>query len=85
MHGLGHNWMDLPNIIAGGAAGYFKLGQSVKLTNGSATANDTDAPSNMLLTTLANALGAKNADGSPITNYGSAPTGKAGEFSALKA
>jgi hypothetical protein len=84
-HGLGHNWMDLPNIIAGGAAGYFKLGQSVKLTNGSATANDTDAPSNMLLTTLANALGAKNADGSPITNYGSAPTGKAGEFSALKA
>jgi hypothetical protein len=83
--GLGHNWMDLPNIIAGGASGYFKLGQYVKLVSGTNTANDTDAPSNMLLTTLANAVGAKNADGSPITNYGSAPTGKAGEFSALKA
>jgi hypothetical protein len=83
--GLAHNWMDLPNIIAGGAGGYFKLGQYVKLTSGTATANDTDAPSNMLLTTIANAVGAKNADGSPITNYGSAPTGKAGEFSALKA
>ncbi|HKU43366.1 MAG TPA: DUF1552 domain-containing protein, partial [Polyangiales bacterium] len=78
--GLGHNWMDLPNIIAGGAGGYFKLGQYVKLTNGTGTANDTDAPSNMLLTTLANAVGAKQADGSPITNFGSAPTGKPGEF-----
>jgi hypothetical protein len=83
--GLGHNWMDLPNVIAGGAGGYFKLGQYVKLTNGNQTANDTDAPSNMLLTTLANAVGAKKADGSPITNFGSAPTGKAGEFAALKA
>jgi len=82
--GLGHNWMDLPNIIAGGAGGYFKLGQYVKLTQGSQTANDTDAPSNMLLTTLANAVGAKQKDGSPITNFGSAPTGKPGEFSALK-
>ncbi|HKP63969.1 MAG TPA: DUF1552 domain-containing protein [Polyangiales bacterium] len=82
--GLGHNWMDLPNIIAGGAGGYFKLGQYIKLTKGTQTANDTDAPSNMLLTTLANAVGAKNADGSPITNFGKAPTGKPGEFSELK-
>ena len=83
--GLGHNWMDLPNIIAGGAGGYFKQGQYVKLVNGTNTANDTDAPSNMLLTTLANAVGAKKSDGSPITNFGSAPTGKAGELTALKA
>jgi hypothetical protein len=83
--GLGHNWMDLPNIIAGGAGGYFKQGQYVKLTNGTQTANDTDAPSNMLLTTLANAVGAKKPDGSPITTFGSAPTGKSGELTALKA
>jgi hypothetical protein len=38
----------------------------------------------MLLTTLANAVGAKAADASPITNFGSAPTGKPGEFTALK-
>jgi hypothetical protein len=83
--GLGHNWMDLPNVIAGSAGGYFKQGQYVKLVNGNNTANDTDAPSNMLLTTLANAVGAKKKDGSPITNFGSAPTGKAGELTALKA
>jgi hypothetical protein len=83
--GLGHSWMDLPNLIAGGAGGYFKLGQYVKLTNGSETANDTDAPSNMLLTTLANAVDARRPDGSPISDFGSAPTGKPGELTALKA
>ena len=83
--GLGHNWMDLPNIIAGGAGGYFKLGQYVKLTRGSGTANDTDAPSNMLLTMLANSVGATMPDGTRITNFGKAPTGKAGEFDALRA
>lgn len=83
--GLAHNWMDLPNLIAGGAGGYFKLGQYIKLTNGSNTANDTDAPSNMLLTTLANSVGATMPDGSPITNFGKAPTGKPGELTALKA
>jgi hypothetical protein len=83
--GQQHNWMDLPNIIAGGAGGYFKLGQYIKLTRGSQTANDTDAPSNMLLTTLANSVGATKADGSPITNFGKAPTGKPGEIAELKA
>jgi hypothetical protein len=82
--GLAHNWMDLPIIIAGSAGGYFKQGQYVKLTTGTRTENDTDAPSNMLLTTLANAVGAKNADGTPITNFGKAPTGKPGELTALK-
>ena len=83
--GLGHNWMDLPNLIAGSAGGYFKQGQYIKLTSGNGTANDTDAPSNMLLTTLANAVGATKQDGSPYDNFGSAPTGKPGEFTALKA
>lgn len=84
--GQKHSWMDLPTIIAGGAGGYFKLGQYVKLTKGTDTANnDSDAPSNMLLTTLANSVGAKQPDGSPFTNFGSAPTGKPGELAALKA
>ena len=39
----------------------------------------------MMLTTLANAVGAKNADGSPMTNFGSSPSGKPGEITALKA
>jgi hypothetical protein len=84
--GLSHSWMDLPNIIAGSAGGYFKQGQYINLTTSERPGNnDTDAPSNKLLTTLANAVGATNDDGSPIENFGSAPTGKPGEFVELKA
>ena len=77
--GLGHNWMDLPVMLIGSCQGYFKQGQYIKMTTGAGTANDKDAPTNQLCTTLANALGV------PMTNFGSAPTGKAGEFTALKA
>ena len=55
--GLGHNWMDLPVMLIGGMKGYFKQGQYIKLTAGTGTANDKDAPSNQLLTTLANGMG----------------------------
>ncbi|HEX2657355.1 MAG TPA: DUF1552 domain-containing protein, partial [Polyangia bacterium] len=77
--GLGHNWMDLPVMVIGGCKGYFKQGQYIKMTTGSGTANDKDAPSNQLCTTLANAMGV------PMSNFGSAPTGKPGEFTQLKA
>lgn len=77
--GLGHNWMDLPVMLIGGMKGYFKQGQYIKLTTGTGTANDRDAPTNQLLTTLANAMGVS------MTNFGSAPTGKTGEIAALKA
>ena len=83
--GLAHMWMDLPTIVAGSAGGYFKQGQYLKLTKGTNLINDTDAPSNMMLTTLANAVGAKQADGTPFTNFGSSPSGKPGELTALKA
>jgi hypothetical protein len=77
--GLGHNWMDLPLMLIGGMKGYFKQGQYIKMTAGTGTANDKDAPSNQLLTTLANGMGVQMSD------FGSAPTGKAGEMTALKA
>jgi len=77
--GLQHNWMDLPVMLIGGMKGYFKQGQYIKLTTGTGTANDKDAPTNQLLTTLGNAMGV------PMMNFGSAPTGKAGEIAALKA
>ncbi len=76
--GLGHNWMDMPVMLIGGMKGYFKQGQYIKVTAQSNTANDKDAPSNQLLTTLANSMGV------PMTNFGSAPTGKAGEIAAIK-
>ncbi len=77
--GLAHSWMDLPLMLIGGCQGYFKQGQYLKVTTGTGTANDTDAPTNQLCTTLANAMGV------PMSNFGSAPTGKAGELAALKA
>lgn len=83
--GLAHSFMDLPVLIAGSAGGYLKQGQYLKVTSATNTSNDSDAPSNMLLTTLANAVGYRKSDGSPLTTFGSAPTGKAGEFTALKA
>lgn len=83
--GLAHNFMDLPILMIGGAGGYLKQGQYIKMTAGTGTANDRDAPANMLMTTLANAVGFRNTDGSPMTNFGKAPTGKPGEFTQLKA
>jgi hypothetical protein len=82
--GLAHSFMDLPIVIAGGAGGYLKQGQYIKMTKSGGTANDTDAPANQLMTTLANAVGYRNTDGTPMTNFGKAPTGKPGEFLELK-
>ena len=58
--GLGHNWMDLPVMLIGGMKGYFKQGQYIKMTAGTGTANDKDAPTNQLLTTLANGMGVRD-------------------------
>jgi hypothetical protein len=83
--GLTHDTRDLPTLIAGSCGGYFKQGQYVKLTRGADTNNQTDAPSNKLLTTLANAVGARRPDGSPFTDFGSTPAGQPGEFTELRA
>lgn len=77
--GYNHGYMDLPCLLFGSCQGYFKQGQHVRLTTGARIANDVDAPSNMLLTTLANSMGLG------LTDFGSAPTGKPGELGALKA
>lgn len=77
--GLAHSWMDLPIMLIGSCQKYFKQGQYLKLTAGTGTSNDKDVPSNQLLVTLANAMGV------PMTDFGSAPTRKQGEITALKA
>jgi hypothetical protein len=83
--GSGHSWWDLPTIIAGSAGGYLKQGQYLKLS-GAGSPIDYNAPMNQFWTTIANAVGARKADGSPMTNFGNpGPMGKAGEMSALKA
>jgi hypothetical protein len=75
--GREHNFMDLPIIIAGGASGYLKTGQYIKVTAQQNTKNDQDAPHNKLLTTLANACGV------PTENFGS--YGEPGQFDELLA
>jgi Protein of unknown function (DUF1552) len=81
--GKAHDFRDLPYIIAGSCGGYFKQGQYIKLTAQADTRNDADAPHNMLLTTLLNAVGATKSDGSPYETFG--PYGQPGEYTALKA
>jgi hypothetical protein len=84
-NGLAHHFADLPILVAGSGGGYLKQGQYVKLTTGN-TNSVSECPSNMLFVTLANALGFRNADGSPMTNFGKANTnGKMGEYMALRA
>lgn len=81
--GKDHDFRDLPFVLAGSAAGYLKTGQYVKVTKQADPKNDVDAPHNMLLTTLLNAVGCKGADGTPMKNFGT--FGKPGEVSELKA
>lgn len=82
-HGKDHDFRDMPVIIAGGAGGYLKQGEYIKVTAQADTKNDTDAPHNRLLTTLANAVGCTEEGGGAIANFGS--FGEPGEFDALKA
>lgn len=81
--GLEHNFMDMPFVIAGSAGGYLKQGQYLKVTRQQNTKQSVDAPHNKLLTTLINAVGVRNADGSLVNNFGA--FGEAGEFTELKA
>jgi hypothetical protein len=81
--GKTHDFRDLPYVIAGSAGGRLRTGQYLKVTAQDDTRNHVDAPHNQLLTTLLNAVGAHQGDGSPYTNFGT--FGAPGEISALKA
>jgi hypothetical protein len=75
--GKAHSFMDLPWIVAGGA-GYFRRGEYVKMTGGTGTVNDTDAPHSKLLTMCMNAVGI------PTEKFGGS-LAPGGEFEQLKA
>jgi hypothetical protein len=56
--GRAHSFMDLPYILAGGANGFFKQGQYVRLGRAQNPGGDDQvAPHNKLLNTLVNAMG----------------------------
>jgi hypothetical protein len=83
-NGQQHNYVDLPVLIAGGAGGYLKQGQYVKLTAGSTTSS-TECPTNQLYVTIANALGYRDASGAPMTQFGAPPNTKTGELALMRA
>jgi hypothetical protein len=68
--GKGHDFRDLPVLIAGSAGGYLRQGEYIKVTSQSGTLNDVDAPHNQLLTTFLNAMDARQDDGSLYTDFG---------------
>jgi hypothetical protein len=87
--GLGHDYRDLPAMIAGSAGGYLKQGQYVRVTKNADPRKVSDklldAPHNQLLTTIANAVGYKDAGGRPMEKFGTATGAKPGEILELKA
>ncbi len=64
--GQGHSVWDVPYILAGSCGGYFRQGQYVRL----------DDTHNRLLTTIMNAVGCRDDDGGPMTNFGVPGFGK---------
>ncbi|MFT3924977.1 MAG: DUF1552 domain-containing protein [Myxococcales bacterium] len=79
--GKAHDFTDLPTVLAGSCGGYFKQGKYVELSKGGYA----DAPHNKLLTSIANAMGAKAAGGGPVTHFGDTKYGEPGEYAQLLA
>jgi hypothetical protein len=72
--GLGHDYHDLPIVIAGGLGGYLKQGQFINVKGSGGY-----LPHNMLLTTLMNGVGL------PTTHFGAVGgNAKPGEVTAIK-
>lgn len=86
--GKAHDFRDIPCVIAGSGGGQLKQGQYVNVSKVENALNayipDLDAPHNKLLTTIANAMGAKDSDGGPLKRFGDPNYGAAGEFTELK-
>ncbi|MDX2018805.1 MAG: DUF1552 domain-containing protein [Deltaproteobacteria bacterium] len=86
--GKEHHYRDLPFVIAGSGGGSLKQGAYMKLSQNPdplALGNKTlveDAPSNKLLTTLANVMGLRTPGGAPINQFGK--FGPPGEYSEIK-
>ncbi len=62
-NGPPHSYSNVPQVLAGGAAGYLRTGQYIDAGN---------ATHNKLLNTIINAVGIRNQDGSPYDSFGDA-------------
>jgi hypothetical protein len=86
--GKGHDFRDLPVIIAGSCGGAFKQGQYLNMSRHANALKvnfaELDAPHNKLLTTIANVMGAKQ-NGGRVTRFGAPGYGGDGEYTQLLA
>ena len=62
-NGPPHSYSNVPQVLAGGAAGYLRTGQYIDAGN---------VTHNRLLNTIINAVGIRNEDGSPYDSFGNA-------------
>lgn len=62
-NGPPHSYSNVPQVLAGGAAGYLRTGQYLDAGN---------VTHNRLLNTIINAVGIRNEDGSPYDSFGNA-------------
>jgi hypothetical protein len=74
-HGVSHNYVNIPWVIAGSGGGYLKQGQYIDAGN---------VTHNQLLNTLLNAVGVRKSDGSPVDDFGD-PSLKKGQISGMLA
>ena len=77
-----HHLNNLPIILAGSCRGYFKQGEVADCSSGGNYESYSGAPHNRLLTTLLNAVGAKDGSGQPFENFGQ--FGTPGELGQVK-
>lgn len=86
--GKGHDFRDLPVIIAGSCGGAFKQGQYLNMSKFpnalKVNFGELDAPHNKLLTTIANVMGAKQ-NGGRVTHFGDTRYGSPGDYTQLLA
>jgi hypothetical protein len=81
--GKGHSFMDLPYLLAGSCAGYFKQNEYVLLGEGT-NYDDQVAPHNKLLNTLVNAMGIQS-DWFGVEQGGGGETMQGGVYESLLA
>lgn len=89
-NGIGHGYRNVPYLIGGSGGGYLKQGQHVDARDSGTKSNDGWVSHGQLFNTILGAVGVRNADGSPIEDFGhkggqghNAPPG--GELSGIKA
>jgi len=68
--GIGHSYRNLPHILAGSAKGYLRTGEFIDARDTGDKAGDGYVAHNQVFNTIINAVGVRQDDGSPVTDFG---------------